>query len=936
MIGRGDALGRLVDLVEAAEVGSGDHAEVVLVLGEAGIGKSRLVRELVDQVGARVHGATVLAMTAQPGATDRPSATLTALSRRVDGAWVPAFGGPADASDGRPGDALASPELLDDLVAPPGSVSPVLLVVEDLQWFDAATAGLVRHVAGRPWGHVVVVVTGRAEAVTDASPGAELLHHLERRHDVIHVRLGRLDRAATAAMLASIRGRPASSAVIDALHRRSGGVPFVVEELLRCCGPDSAVDQVLTATLPWTLEEAVRQQIASGSADRRRVVETIAVHGAPLAFDVLSSVAAVDDDELVAVLRSLVDDGVVREVAEDRFWFEQALVADAVTNQLLGRERRRLHERLADALSARSDDDPAALARHLSAAGRFEELVHVARRGAVRSLEQGASFSALRLADAGLAEVPDDPTLLGVATDAAWRLGFRVEAVRTARRWVDVERDPLRRVEALRMLGRLGVEGAGRRTVGHPDGLDPAGVDRDVTEGVRAELAEIAASGDRRLEAVAAAALAQIDMLASDVDSAVAWAVRARSAAIEVGDRATAARAAIEAASAKARGHHDHLEVLEGFRLAVAEASAHAGPVDRARALNNLLDRLPPHGDEAAGLRGELAVVCRAAGFDAVSLGSLHWFAAEAARARGDLEGFRRAVADARQWWELIEAEVLTAAADAVLALEDGRVADAERHIERYLGASNVTEASLSPFRMRLDAAAGRHDEVRARWRELAEVPWRDDGPSAVDDHLAVVVAVLSAGVSPAEVERIALGTWIADHPSAEVLVRTAVGPVRAAAEDHAAAVDALGAVVHAPDDRLTVPWIGTLRTTLAASLLTLGRRDEARTQVRHVLERDLARWPGVRRDRAEQLARRLDGSSSRPDGDLTRREREVAVLLSEGLTNAQVAERLYIAPKTAAVHVSNILTKLGLSSRAEVAAWVVRTGLDVGTGTGP
>jgi DNA-binding NarL/FixJ family response regulator len=118
------------------------------------------------------------------------------------------------------------------------------------------------------------------------------------------------------------------------------------------------------------------------------------------------------------------------------------------------------------------------------------------------------------------------------------------------------------------------------------------------------------------------------------------------------------------------------------------------------------------------------------------------------------------------------------------------------------------------------------------------------------------------------------------------------------------------------------------LRTALAVSLAATGDRSGATSAVRRVLEDDLARWPGVRRDRAASLARRLEGSSTRPDGDLTGREREVAALLADGLTNGQLAERLFISPKTAAVHVSNILAKLGLSSRAEIAAWAVRHGI--------
>jgi DNA-binding CsgD family transcriptional regulator len=112
------------------------------------------------------------------------------------------------------------------------------------------------------------------------------------------------------------------------------------------------------------------------------------------------------------------------------------------------------------------------------------------------------------------------------------------------------------------------------------------------------------------------------------------------------------------------------------------------------------------------------------------------------------------------------------------------------------------------------------------------------------------------------------------------------------------------------------------LKMVLAAAT---GDRGNALLAIRRAIEDDFARWPGVRKDRAEALARRLQGASGRADGELTAREREVAALVASGLTNGQLADRLFISPKTAAVHVSNILAKLGLSSRAEIAAWAVR-----------
>ena len=86
--------------------------------------------------------------------------------------------------------------------------------------------------------------------------------------------------------------------------------------------------------------------------------------------------------------------------------------------------------------------------------------------------------------------------------------------------------------------------------------------------------------------------------------------------------------------------------------------------------------------------------------------------------------------------------------------------------------------------------------------------------------------------------------------------------------------------------------------------------------------------WPGFRRDETDALLRRLERVTAQDDTDLTAREREVATLVAQGLTNAAIAKQLYISPRTAAVHVSNILAKLGLGNRSELTAWAIRSGL--------
>jgi DNA-binding NarL/FixJ family response regulator len=121
---------------------------------------------------------------------------------------------------------------------------------------------------------------------------------------------------------------------------------------------------------------------------------------------------------------------------------------------------------------------------------------------------------------------------------------------------------------------------------------------------------------------------------------------------------------------------------------------------------------------------------------------------------------------------------------------------------------------------------------------------------------------------------------------------------------------------------------MGTAHVGAARCFILTGDIERARTHASHAAEL-LARWEGWRVDELHAVQRRLGvGPGVEGPDALTPREREVVELLAEGLTNAEVAARLYISPKTAAVHVSNILAKLGMASRSEVAAFAVREGL--------
>ena len=454
---------RLVGIVDAAEVMTGDQPAVALVSGEAGIGKTRLVRELIDSLPAAV---VTLVATAQPGSLGRPGDAVVAL-----------------AGESRPDRADPTTAAF-EVVSAAVEHGRTLLVVEDIHWMDAASANVVDRISQQRWPELVVIGTYRPGELSRGQPGGELVLRLERRHAVEQIRLDRLDRTELAALVAAIRGDVPSSAVVEALYRRSGGVPFVVEELIRCAGPTSVASELLTAELPWSLEEAVQQQLAGLDAAQRTVVEALAVYGRAASFDALVHVADAADDVVLGALRSLTASGVVYEVADDQFWFTHALVADAIEHHLLGRERRRLHERSFEAVRAAPMLDHASLAQHAIGAGRYDEVPAIARRGAPRYLEKGSTFQALRLAADALGEAPNDPELLAVATEAAWRLDFIGEALGTAQRWERVAVEPAERIEAMRFVARLHWEAGDHES--SVAARDVAGVARRVPRHARA------------------------------------------------------------------------------------------------------------------------------------------------------------------------------------------------------------------------------------------------------------------------------------------------------------------------------------------------------------------------------------------------------------------------------------------------------------------
>ncbi len=186
------------------------------------------------------------------------------------------------------------------------------------------------------------------------------------------------------------------------------------------------------------------------------------------------------------------------------------------------------------------------------------------------------------------------------------------------------------------------------------------------------------------------------------------------------------------------------------------------------------------------------------------------------------------------------------------------------------------------------------------------------------------LLAAVRAGIAPAEVARLLNLLMASPNQSTRDVdagwalhVRAAVA---AAAGDHDTAVDSYRAAIAAPRRRPGAIVDADVRVGLARSLLALGKTDEAQAAADEA-ETFLARWTGWRRDELMALQHRLGSGGARVvSGQLTARELEVAALVAEGLSNSEIGRKLFISAKTASVHVSNILAKLSMTSRTQIA----------------
>jgi DNA-binding CsgD family transcriptional regulator len=449
----------------------------------------------------------------------------------------------------------------------------------------------------------------------------------------------------------------------------------------------------------------------------------------------------------------------------------------------------------------------------------------------------------------------------------------------------------------------------------------------DISEMVRGTddliaLIDIVDDDDERGKAMAA--VAQSFMLREISSEAIVWADRAIEHANEHDLPDVRVWAEVEKGSALIAIPEFADTGDQMLRRAADEAEQLGEFVVVARALNNSVrsENFRPDTCDARDVLARMRAAADRAGFDCLA-GAGYWQAlAGLAEWDGDLEGALEFIDEGHRldrgniqahhasWFQVQEAG---------LSLEGGDVERAERLFEMLTPQDGMKAQWWYGLALHIAARRGDLATVRMRWGQVLDTL----SISTVDGQLLhdVLTPLLASGIDLGEARPMldhASGPWLA---LLEGQFAEAEGRLSDAVERYDEAIATGGEI-------LRPAALGTANINAARCLIALGDLDGARAHASHASE-FLAKWGGWRVDELHAVQRRLGmGPGVEGPEALTPREREVVELLAEGLTNAELAARLYISPKTAAVHVSNILAKLGMASRSEVAAFAVREGL--------
>ncbi|MFI7412472.1 AAA family ATPase [Streptomyces sp. NPDC049627] len=988
-VGRTAELETLNDALAQAAAG---NPQALVIGGEAGVGKTRLVEEFATAA-AREDAVVVLGGCVEIGADGLPfapfSTALRALRRELPDELAAAAAGqdeelarllpelgetsPARGTDRSDEEGMARLfELTARLLERVAAARTVVVALEDLHWADASTRHLLAYLFRTlRTGRLVVLATYRSDDIHRRHPLRPLLAELDRVRTVRRIELGRFNRAEVGRQIAGILATEPDPAQVDEIFERSDGNAFFVEEL--ACAAHEGCRPGLTDSLRDLL--LVRVEGLPESA--QRIARIVAEGGSTVEYRLLAAVAQLAEDDLIEALRAAVNANILIAAPDgDGYRFRHSLVREAVGDDLLPGERSRLNRRYAEALEADPTLVPAdvrvmRLASYWYHAHDPAKALPAVLDASVAARRRHAHSEQLRLLERAMElwdSTPEDVRatlrpvdytevyppcgcdpetaplryldLMAEAAVAGRLCGERERALKITKRalhLLEEEGDPLRAAWFWVQRSRL-VQAQARG-----DGWKELGTARELVRGlppseVHAEVLAIAANwsmlrnpgpeamsaaeraveyarmvGAEDIELNARLTLGGLMVDAGQIEAGLAQMYDVRNEVLARGLTAVVGRSHVNLPSVLegiGRSEESAGILREGLRLTQTMGLRDS----EAWVWTNLAESLISLGrwDEAA----EAAVNARGTGQSAKPRGGGSNWLGHLALARGEVAQAARHLAAARASYgshDPMPQNNLPMSCLAIgIAAAEGRLLDARTETDRALSAGFPPGTHRYAWPL-LRAAAVAESDARA-------LPAAQEGRAAFLERLSETVRKLTTGVP----------LWLAYEKWTRAELDRA---------DSRATPDTWSDVVTA-FEALERPYdLARVRHRLAEALLEIGGDDErARAAELLRLARATATHLGARplADATAQLAQRarlaLTAAPPPPDPSdalgLTTRERDVLRLVSAGRTNRQIAEELFISPKTASVHVSNILGKLGVSGRGEAAAVAHRMGL--------
>ncbi|MFG6195972.1 ATP-binding protein [Nonomuraea sp. JJY05] len=914
---------------------------VIQVQGEAGIGKTRLVRAAIDPLRESEGGRTVLLGHCHQIREPLPYGPVLDALRDVAPALPPhdrlspltgvLHGHLPELAGHLP--PAPSPPAFDDpraerhrlfraVHALLAAAGPVVLVVEDLHWADDGTRDLLRFLTDQPPDGLALVVTFRREELP--VPGLPFGHAYRRtpgvRGEVIS--LTPLDVEGVRRLTGALLGRSAPTAEFAArLHERTAGVPFVIEEVVRSLLDDEGrlpePDALDRMAVPLLLREAMAERLAGLSPAALRVVRAAAVLGLPADEPLIAAVSAPTPSE--PGLGQALEAGVLLEHKDGQYGFRHTLAQQAVYDTIPGPERRQIHHRAMTALSGLDLPPLVQLAHHARRAGDYAAW----QRHGAAAADHAAALGDIPLAVEVLEGLLADPKL---PHDARGPLALRLSRVAAIglshRRVVRILRhllsddflSPQVRGQARLNLGVLLSNQAGAVAAGRQE--------------ILAALPDLHDS-----PSLAARGLALLAMPAwggEPLSMHQEWMVQAEKLLDDRDPELTAAVLANKVTLAMLVGAPDAFELVGELPV---NDPAPAVRRQVARGYSNLYDAAVALGHYAAA--GRFADQSRRI---AEETGALYpEFLVEMSSIRLDLltgrwKGLReRAVAAVEMSFEAPLLAVDARLTLGMLALARGEWDEAGEHLEAagvrdldsgFLPVAAAASSGLVELHLTRDSP-----DSAVREADLAVGRLRRKGVWVWGDQLvpAAVLALLKAGrrgVAADLVAEFAAGIDGRNAPSAQAGLDTARGALAQDAEE-AARYHALARGAY---EAMPRPY-GAARAAESESVarFALGDRARAADLVADAGERYAALGATHDAARCRHLLREIDPTGARRrgrrgrSGVLSPRESEVARLVALGRTNREIAEVLFLSRRTVDTHVAKVLQKLGVRTRADV-----------------